>query len=170
MDCPNEIFIISDSNEKLLLLLRMTFQALVDKEEKAWGVGTLVIVFVGLWGLYRYFRFVYPCLTPFELDEALKTLDGVYFHAEEAHLRVEIGEWDSISTNHYSLQQEASHIRMQVAEGCGFNPRMVPKIARWYKRSKALERQILIVRERDLQKRLEAEGQIYGKSPFGSPP
>ncbi|KAF9258383.1 hypothetical protein L218DRAFT_948465 [Marasmius fiardii PR-910] len=154
-------------------LCRLLLKALVDKEEKSWGVGTLVIVFVGLWGLYRYFRFVYPCLTPFELDEALKTLDDVYFHAEEAHLRVEIGEWDSIRANHYSLQQEASHIRAQVAEGstsCGFNPRMMPKIARWYEKSKALERQILIVRERDLQKRLEAEGQIYGKSPFGSPP
>ncbi|KAF9258379.1 hypothetical protein L218DRAFT_964554 [Marasmius fiardii PR-910] len=81
-------------------------------------------------------------------------------------------EWVDIENIRRNLEMEASRIRVEALEGyrwktyCGFNPLLMPRIARWYKMSKELEYKMIIVSERDKQSRLEPDGQIATGSPL----
>ncbi|KAF9258382.1 hypothetical protein L218DRAFT_1005120 [Marasmius fiardii PR-910] len=143
-------------------------EVLLDEEEKIWGgwaVACTIVLVLAFYGFCRYLRFIFPCLTPFEMDQVLKKIEDLYVKLVEDGPSVAT-EWTDIVTTLRRLEMEASRIRVQAIKEylwktyCGFNPLLVPKIARWYKSSKELERRMIIVGERDKQSHLEAEGQI----------
>ncbi|KAF9258381.1 hypothetical protein L218DRAFT_736657 [Marasmius fiardii PR-910] len=45
---------------------------------------SFIAVLAVLYGLYRYLRFIHPCLTPFEMDQVLKKIEDFNLHTEEA--------------------------------------------------------------------------------------
>ncbi|KAF9258376.1 hypothetical protein L218DRAFT_736215 [Marasmius fiardii PR-910] len=56
-----------------------------------------------LYGLYRYLRFIHPCLTPFEMDQALKKIEDFNLHTEEADPTTRT-EWITIRGLSYSYR------------------------------------------------------------------
>ncbi|KAF9258349.1 hypothetical protein L218DRAFT_1080436, partial [Marasmius fiardii PR-910] len=68
------------------------------------GITVATLVLAGLilftFTLYRYLRsFIYPCLTPFELDQALKDLDAVYPTSKNGVADAAAQEWNAIAND-----------------------------------------------------------------------
>ncbi|KAF9258355.1 hypothetical protein L218DRAFT_1005096 [Marasmius fiardii PR-910] len=135
------------------------------------GSGITARVFAGFFlsafALYRYLRsFIYPCLTPFELDQALKALDEVY-RTSRAVLagpgEADAPEWSAIAHERLQLNIEASHIREKSLQSSrwkrylGCHPRLMLDIADCHTKYEELKCRILTAREKDLQSHLEAE-------------
>ncbi|KAF9258348.1 hypothetical protein L218DRAFT_734607 [Marasmius fiardii PR-910] len=130
------------------------------------GVTAVILVVSGFFlsglALYRYLRFfIYPCLTPFELDQALKNLDDVYSTTRSGE--ADAPEWIVIANDYLNLKIEASRIRQKSLQGStwktyfGFHPRLILDIVRCYTTYEELRRRILDACERDLQSHLGAE-------------
>ncbi|KAF9258359.1 hypothetical protein L218DRAFT_1005100 [Marasmius fiardii PR-910] len=122
-------------------------------------------VFAGLFALYHYLRyFIYPCLTPYELEKTSKILDDAYNTARNG-LTVETDpqEWNTVANDYLAVKLEASRIRQRAFQASlwktcfGFYPGLILDIARWYTTCDELECRILTARERDLQSHLGAE-------------
>ncbi|KAG7091505.1 hypothetical protein E1B28_010534 [Marasmius oreades] len=141
----------------------------IDDGEKIgrWiGIGNgmtavIVIILAGLYGLYRYLRsFIYPCLTPFELEQTSKSLDDVYRSVRDVSAgpaESDAPEWNNIAKDHLSLKIEASDIRKKNLQAAspwkkylGFHPDTMLEIARWYKKHEELKCRILTAREEHL--------------------
>ncbi|KAF9258352.1 hypothetical protein L218DRAFT_734968 [Marasmius fiardii PR-910] len=135
------------------------------------GIITVIQVFAGLFlsafALYRYLRsFIYPCLTPVELDQALKTLDEIY-RTSRAVLagpgEADAPEWSAIAHERLQLKIEASHIREKSLQSSGWkrylgcHPRLMLDIADCHTKYEELKCRIFTACEKNLQSRLEAE-------------
>ncbi|KAG7091504.1 hypothetical protein E1B28_010533 [Marasmius oreades] len=130
-------------------------------------VVTLVLAGL-LFGVYRYLRaFIYPCLTPFELERASTTVEDVYRTARNVlagSAEADVPDWNyKFASDYLSLKIEASQIREKSLQlslwktYLGFHPRLMLDIASCYSKYEELKCRILTAREKDLQSHLGAE-------------
>ncbi|KAF9258350.1 hypothetical protein L218DRAFT_964510 [Marasmius fiardii PR-910] len=108
-----------------------------------------LILFIFLF--YRYLRsFIYPCLTSFELDQALKDLDDVYPTSRNGVADAVAQEWNAIANDFLTLEIEASQIREKSFQGSpwktylGFHPQLMSDIVQCYSKYEELKSRILV--------------------------
>ncbi|KAJ8095986.1 hypothetical protein PM082_015207 [Marasmius tenuissimus] len=135
--------------------------------------------------VYKYCRTVlYPCITPTELENAMKCLQTVYSKCVGLRATVSLPddicmlmapEWSKTEDEYLDVNIVASkilekhhHIGSVWWKYVGINPGLMPEIARWYDRSEELKRKILQLHERDRQSRFEAER--YRRQAIRQPP
>ncbi|KAL0572464.1 40S ribosomal protein S6 [Marasmius crinis-equi] len=110
---------------------------------------------------YKYLRFVFPCVTPVELQQVIQQVEEQY---QQAISKDVYGvEWDDIADRRFRLSIEASIIRHRSFRASrwntylGLHPGLIPEIVQWYKKSETLKLSIAAALEQSIQDRLESD-------------
>ncbi|KAL0565118.1 hypothetical protein V5O48_016915 [Marasmius crinis-equi] len=120
-------------------------------------------VFVGIVGiflLYKYFRRLFPCITPHELDQFLDKLLGGYDMIEKTLTASELQVFES---EFKRLQKVASELQVRNHEAykwttyVGFYFVLIPPIITWHQEAAQLLRNIAIKKEKNKQTRLGSQ-------------
>ncbi|KAF9258354.1 hypothetical protein L218DRAFT_735026 [Marasmius fiardii PR-910] len=108
-------------------------------------------LFLSAFVLYQYLRsFIYPCLTSFELDQALKVLNDVYPTSRNGVADAAAQEWNAIANDFLNLEIEASQICEKSFQGSpyktylGFHPQLLSDIVQCYSKYEELKSRILV--------------------------